>query len=94
MDTDLWSWLLSVVGITGLWVAGSGKRWALNLGGQVPWFAYAIQIRQWGFVPAAIAYSIVFARNYLKRRDQGSATLAFILATSTWAANTYYLLGH
>jgi hypothetical protein len=63
-----WSWLLSGVGVTGLWLAGSRKKsgWLLNMLAQVLWITYAITTEQWGFVLGASAYFTVYARNYLK----------------------------
>jgi hypothetical protein len=68
-----WSWLLAIIGITGLWAAGSKKPWgwALNIGVQFLWIAFAINTGQYGFIVAAIAYGFVYGRNYLKWRREG-----------------------
>jgi hypothetical protein len=62
----LWSWLLTAVGVTGLYVAGSRKRWgwAIGLGAQVLWLAYALTTRQYGFLVSCLAYGFVYARNF------------------------------
>lgn len=60
-----WSWVLTAVGVTGLYFAGQKKPWAwlIGLGAQVLWLAYAIATEQWGFIVSAAAYGWVYARN-------------------------------
>jgi hypothetical protein len=60
-----WSFLLTAVGVTGLYFAGKKKWWAwgINLGSQVLWFTYAIVTHQWGFILGALAYTWVYALN-------------------------------
>ena len=62
----LWSWLLTAVGVTGLYFAGSKKRWgwAIGLGAQALWIAYALATRQYGFLVSAVAYGFVYGRNF------------------------------
>jgi hypothetical protein len=61
-----WSWLLMAVGVTGLWAAGSRKAWgwAVGIGAQVLWIAYALATHQYGFLVSAFAYGSVYVRNY------------------------------
>jgi hypothetical protein len=65
--TAWWSWLLTAVGVTGLWLAGRprtrGIGWSVGLAAQVLWVAYATASRQWGFYVSAAAYGTVYARN-------------------------------
>ena len=71
-----WSWLLTAVGIVGLFLAGSKRKvgWAIGLGAQVLWVAYAIVSGQYGFLASAGAYGFVYARNWLRwRREQRTA---------------------
>lgn len=60
-----WSWLLMVVGVAGMYTAGRRLWWGwlIGIGGEVLWLAYAISTRQWGFIPFAIAYGVVYAKN-------------------------------
>ena len=60
-----WSWLLTAVGVTGLWMAGSRNKWgwAVGLFAQSLWFSYAIATEQWGFIPGCLAYGTMYARN-------------------------------
>lgn len=74
----MWSYVLTAVGVTGLWLAGRKVWWAwfVGLGAQGLWLAYAISTRQWGFLVSAFAYGWVYARNGLRwtreRRVVGS----------------------
>lgn len=67
-----WSVLLTLVGVTGLWVAGrrSAWGWVIGLGAQVLWIAYAVATRQWGFIGSALAYGTVYARNAARWRSE------------------------
>lgn len=60
-----WSWLLTAIGVTGLYFAGKKRPWAwlIGLGAQFLWAAYAIVTDQWGFLVSAAAYGWVYARN-------------------------------
>ena len=60
-----WSWLLTAVGVSGLFLAGrrSWTGWAIGLSAQALWFAYAIATHQPGFLVSALAYGWVYLRN-------------------------------
>ena len=67
-----WSWLLTIVGVTGIYVAGrkSYWGWAIGLGAQALWLAYSIQTHQYGFTASCLVYGAVYAKNLRKwRRD-------------------------
>lgn len=63
-----WSYLLTVVGLIGIWLAGRKSRagWAVGFGAQALWVAYAIATTQWGFIASAVAYGGVYARNWVR----------------------------
>jgi hypothetical protein len=65
-----WSYLLTAVGICGLWLAGKSKAvgWAVGLGAQGLWGAYAVTTHQWGFLASAFAYGFVYSKNYVAWR--------------------------
>jgi len=67
-----WSWLLTLVGVTGLWAAGSKKAWgwAIGMAAQGLWVAYAITTKQYGFLLAAACYWTVYFRNWRKWRQE------------------------
>jgi hypothetical protein len=70
--TAWWSWILTTVGVFGLYLAGrrSPWGWAVGLGAQLLWFAYAVSTRQWGFIVSSLAYGTVYARNFHAWRAQ------------------------
>ena len=67
-----WSWILTAVGVFGLYPAGrkSPWGWAVGIGAQVLWFAYAVTTRQYGFVASCLAYGAVYVRNFRAWRAQ------------------------
>lgn len=67
-----WSWLLTAVGVTGLFYAGRRRAvgWAIGLGAQVLWVAYAIATTQFGFLASAGIYGAVYGRNYVAWRRE------------------------
>lgn len=70
MVPQWWSWLLTAIGILGLWAAGSKKAWGwlVGISAQGLWVAYALATEQYGFLVSALAYCTVYVRNYLNWR--------------------------
>ena len=68
MMNQLWPWLLSAVGITGIWLAGSHRTigWIFGVAAQFLWITYAVLTSQWGFIASALAYTFVYSRNWIK----------------------------
>lgn len=68
----LWSWVLTAVGVFGLFVAGSKRKWgwSVGIGAQVLWVAYALDSGQYGFLVSAAAYGWVYTRNFLRWRAE------------------------
>lgn len=60
-----WAWLLTAIGVSGLWLAGSRKAsgWIVGLLAQALWVAYALSTKQYGFLASALCYGAVYARN-------------------------------
>jgi hypothetical protein len=67
-----WSWLLMIVGVLGLWMAGSklALGWLIGLGAQALWIGYGATTGQWGFVASALVYASVYARNWTRWRNR------------------------
>jgi hypothetical protein len=63
-----WSWLLTAVGVAGLWLAGSKRNigWLIGLAAQGLWVAYALATRQYGFLVSAACYATVYFRNWYR----------------------------
>lgn len=60
-----WSYILTVVGITGFVLVGRRFWWAwyVNLGCQVLWFSYGFATHQFGFLLSSFFYAAVFGQN-------------------------------
>lgn len=76
-----WSIVLAVVGIVGLWLAGSRSRlgWALGLTAQALWTVFAIVTEQYAFILSTIAYGFVYGRNlrrWSRREDKDQRPLS------------------
>lgn len=65
MDGQIWSWLLTIVGVTGFWLAGKKVWWCwyINIANQFLWATYAIVTEQWGFFVGVVFYLTVFISN-------------------------------
>ena len=71
--TQYWSWILAVIGVTGIYFVGRKTIWGwlVLLTNECIWIAYALATDQYGFIFMATAYSIVYVRSYLHwRRDE------------------------
>lgn len=68
MSLMWWSWILTVVGVTGFILAGKKIWWAwyINIFCQGLWFTYAIVSEQYGFIAASLLYVGVFSKNALE----------------------------
>jgi hypothetical protein len=62
-----WSWVLAVIGVTGIFLVGKKTIWGwLVLGlNECLWIVYAITTKQYGFIAAAVAYGAVYIKSYL-----------------------------
>jgi hypothetical protein len=62
-----WSYILAPFGLVGMFMAGrkSKNGWLLSIFTQVLWLAYAVQTKQWGFIPGSLAYGAVYMKNYI-----------------------------
>lgn len=74
---ELWSWALSVVGVTVQVLARTAPRWAWVLGfwSQVPWCVFAVVTDQWGFLPSSLTYAAVYLFHWRAVRRERSASL-------------------
>lgn len=62
-----WSYALAPFGLIGMLLAGRRSRWGwlLSIFTQVLWLAYAVDTKQWGFIPGSLAYAAVYFKNFL-----------------------------
>ena len=61
----MWSWILTLMGVTCFWLAGKKVWWAwyVGLATQAVWLAYSIATAQWGFLAGCIFYTAVYVKN-------------------------------
>jgi hypothetical protein len=61
-------WVLSVLTIATMFLAGSKWRWTwlLALGNQLLWAVWIVSSQSWGLVPMNAALWVVYLRNHLK----------------------------
>ena len=67
-----WSYILTTIGVFGLWLAGrkDWRVWLVGLSAQGVWLAYAVATQQWGFIVSAFAYGWVYALNIWRMRRE------------------------
>jgi len=68
MNTQIWSWTLSTIGVIGIWLTGR-KNWrgyAVGIITECAWVAYSIQTKQWGFIFGSTVYISVYLFNINK----------------------------
>lgn len=60
-----WSYLLTAVGVFGLWLAGKKdpRGWMVGVFAQILWILYATATKQYGFYISSIAYGWVYLKN-------------------------------
>ena len=68
MTNLIWSISLAAIGILGIYLAGNKSQWgwALGFGAQLLWAVFAVVTGQYGFILSAVAYGIVYGRNWGK----------------------------
>jgi hypothetical protein len=69
----MWSWILAVLGITGIFLVGRKTIWGwlVLCANEILWVTYAIVTKQYGFIAMAIAYVLVYLKSYLHwKREQ------------------------
>lgn len=72
--SQTWSWVLTAVGVSGLYLAGrrSWIGWAVGLAAQALWLTYGLMSGQYGFIASAFAYGSVYTMNLRKWRREAS----------------------
>lgn len=92
-----WSYLLTIVGVFGLWLAGRKDRrgWMVGIGAQSLWIAYATATHQWGFYVSALAYGWVYIKNARAWKSvESERVMTFhrdepVLRVEHWCSATY-----
>lgn len=65
MSPQIWSWILSAMGVLCFWLAGRKIWWAwyVGLSTQCVWLAYSLATQQWGFLVGVALYTAVYTKN-------------------------------
>lgn len=67
-STQLWSWVVTAVGLLGFVLAGRKIWWAwyVNLACQVLWIIFALVSGLYVFIISALFYTVVFSQNAIR----------------------------
>ena len=68
MNAELFSWLVTVVGLFGFWLAGNKVWWAwyVNIANQVMWVIFAVVSGYYAFLLGTAFYLFVFVKNAIQ----------------------------
>jgi hypothetical protein len=74
----MWSWILAVIGVTGIYFVGRKTIWGwlVLLLNECIWIMYALATKQYGFIFMATAYAAVYIKSYMlwhKENNEQSA---------------------
>ena len=63
----LWSWVLAVIGVAGIYFVGRKTIWGwlVLLFNEALSITYALITDQYGYIFSALAYAIVYIRSYI-----------------------------
>lgn len=63
----MWSWILAAIGVTGIFFVGRKHRWAWLwlIFNECLWIIYAVATNQYGFIFAAVAYTLVYIKSFI-----------------------------
>jgi hypothetical protein len=72
MESQIWSWVLAVVGVSGMYFVGKKTVWGwlVLLVNECIWIAYALATGQYGFIVMALAYAVVYVKSFLAWRKE------------------------
>jgi len=67
----MWSYVLAVVGVTGIFFVGQKTIWGwlVLLTNECIWIAYALATNQYGFIFMAVAYASVYIKSFIGWRN-------------------------
>jgi hypothetical protein len=71
---ELWSWVLAVSGVAGIYFVGKKTLWGwfVLLFNEAIWIIYAVITEQYGFIVSAIAYGVVYIKSYLHWKEDAN----------------------
>lgn len=79
MSPLAWSWILSCIGMVGMYAVGHKVWWsfvilALN---ECLWIAFSISTHTYGFILGAVAYIAIHMKNMLKWQKEDAESVQF-----------------
>ena len=68
----MWSYILAAIGVTGIFFVGRKNRWAWLwlIFNECLWIIYAVATNQYGFIFAAVAYTLVYIKSFLSWKKE------------------------
>lgn len=69
----MWSWVLAVIGVSGIFLVGRKTIWGwlILCVNEVLWIFYALSTKQYGFIFMAVTYAAVYIKSFLHwRKDE------------------------
>jgi hypothetical protein len=65
---EWYSWVLAVIGVSGIYFVGRKKKWAWLwlIFNECLWIIFALVTEQYGFIFAALAYTAVYIKSFLR----------------------------
>lgn len=68
---EYWSYLLAVIGVSGIFLVGRKTIWGwlILCVNECIWIAYALATKQYGFIIMAVAYASVYVKSYFGWRQ-------------------------
>ncbi len=74
---EYWSYILAIVGITGIFFVGKKTAWGwlVLFANECLWITYALLSKQYGFILMAIAYMFIYIKSYREWISESPAKL-------------------
>jgi len=68
----MWSYFLAAIGVIGIFFVGRKHRWAWLwlIFNECLWIIYAVATNQYGFIFAAVAYTLVYIKSFLSWKKE------------------------
>ena len=62
----MWSWILAVIGISGIFLVGRKTIWGWPILciNELLWIIYALSTNQYGFIFMAVSYAAVYIKSF------------------------------
>lgn len=66
----MWSWVLAVIGVTGIFLVGRKTIWGwlILCINECLWIMYGLATKQYGFIVMALSYAAVYIKSYIHWR--------------------------